>query len=232
MIKKGKKYVPVYEKVYKYKFVKAKGKNKFQRKIVHVRQKLKVPCAKQCVKMAKKKGKLRPVYVVRKKKVLVPRHGVLRKVKKRIRTYAFAKCPKSATSLGTPVTITVLDGSKAKLDFGAFVREAPVTGAGNGLPDHADQRNHRSGPDAGVHRRRLQRAGLLGDPDRQPDERVAEQVEDVDQHRPGQRDRDGDGEHGRASAAGAPQRRSRMQLAVHHDGLHRLGRDVLLEGEA
>jgi hypothetical protein len=133
MIKKGKKYVPVYEKVYKYKFVKAKGKNKFQRKIVHVRQKLKVPCAKQCVKMAKKKGKLRPVYVVRKKKVLVPRHGVLRKVKKRIRTYAFAKCPKSATSLGTPVTITVLDGSKAKLDFGAFVREAPVTGGLKGF---------------------------------------------------------------------------------------------------
>lgn len=134
LIKKGKKYVAVYEKVYKYKFVKSKGKNKFHRKIVHVRQKLKVPCAKQCVKMVKKKGKLRPVYVVIKKKVLVPRRGVLKKVKKRIRTYKFAKCPKkSGTTLGTPVSITLLDGSKANLDFGAFVREAPVTGSLKGF---------------------------------------------------------------------------------------------------
>jgi hypothetical protein len=134
MIQKGKKLVAVYEKVYKYKFVKVKGKNKFQRKIVHVRQKMKVPCAKQCVKMVKKKGKLKPVYVVLKKKVLVPRHGVLRKVKKRIRTYRFAKCKAtSGTSLGTPVSITLLDGSKANLDFGAFQREAPVTGSLKGF---------------------------------------------------------------------------------------------------
>jgi hypothetical protein len=134
MIQKGKKLVAVYERVYKYKFVKTKGTNKFQRKIVKVRQKLKVPCAKQCVKMVKKKGKLKPVYVVLKKKVLRPKHGVLKKVKVRIRTYAFAKCPKNSTStLGTPVSITVLDGSKANLDFGAFQREAPVNGSLKGF---------------------------------------------------------------------------------------------------
>jgi hypothetical protein len=133
-IQKGKKLVPVYEKVYKYKFVKVKGKNKFQRKIVHVRQKLKVPCAKQCVQMVKKKGKLKPVYVVVTRKVLVPRHGVLKKVKKRIRTYKFTKCKaKTNSSLGTPVSITLLDGSKANLDFGAFQREAPVTGSLKGF---------------------------------------------------------------------------------------------------
>jgi hypothetical protein len=135
LIQKGKKLVAVYTRVYKYKFVKVKGSSKFQRKIVHVRQKLKVPCAKQCVKMVKKKGKLKPVYVVLKRKVLVPRHGVLRKVKQRIRTYKFAKCKakQNNTSLGTPVSITLLDGSKANLDFGAFQRSAPVTGSLKGF---------------------------------------------------------------------------------------------------
>jgi hypothetical protein len=135
LIQKGKKLVAVRVKVYKYKFVKVKGSSRFQRKIVHVTQKLKVPCAKQCVKMVKKKGKLKPVYVVLKKRVLVPRHGVLRKVKKRVRTYRFVKCKakKNSSSLGTPVSITVLDGSKANLDFGAFQREAPVTGALKGF---------------------------------------------------------------------------------------------------
>jgi hypothetical protein len=134
MIQKGKKLVAVYEKVYKYKFVKVKGKNKFQRKIVHVKQKMKVPCAKQCVLMKKKKGKNKPVYVVLKKKVLVPKKGVLKTVTKRIRTYKFTKCKgKSSATLGTPVTIKLLDGSKAKLDFGAFQREAPVHGTIKGF---------------------------------------------------------------------------------------------------
>jgi hypothetical protein len=135
MIQKGKKLVAVYEKVYKYKFVKVKGTKRFQRKIVFVRQKLKVPCAKQCVKMVKKKGKLKPVYVVVNRKVLAPKHGVLRKVKKRIRTYRFVKCKakNNGASLGTPVSITLLDGSKANLDFGAFQREAALTGTLKGF---------------------------------------------------------------------------------------------------
>ncbi|HEX4733527.1 MAG TPA: hypothetical protein VH247_03865 [Thermoleophilaceae bacterium] len=134
MIQKGKKLVAVYEKVYKYKFVKTKGSKNFKRKIVHVRQKLRVPCGKQCVVMKKKKGKLKPVYVVLKKKVKVPRRGKLVTVKKRLRTYKFGKCKaKNGSSLGTPVTIKLLPESNAKLDFGAFVRSAPVTGALKGF---------------------------------------------------------------------------------------------------
>lgn len=134
LIQKSKKLVPVFEKVYKYKFVKVKGSKTFKRKIVKVPQKLKVRCVRQCVLMKKKKGKLRPVYVVVKKRVKVPRGGRLVTVKKRIRTYKFTKCrAKSGSTLGTPVTITVLDGSKAILDFGAFQREAPITGSLKGF---------------------------------------------------------------------------------------------------
>jgi hypothetical protein len=134
MIQKGKKLVAVYEKVWKYKFVRVKRSKSFKRKIVHVRQKMKVPCAKQCVLMKKKKGKRKPVYVVVKKKVVVPRHGRLVKVKKRIRTYKFTKCKaKSGSTLGTPVTITVLKDSNAILDFGAFTREAAISGALKGF---------------------------------------------------------------------------------------------------
>src|SRR3954452_23622738 len=134
LIQKGKKLVPVYEKVYKYKFVKQKGSKAFKRKIVKVRQKLKVACSKQCVVMKKKKGKLRPVYKVIKKKVKVPRRGKLVTIKKRVRTYKFGKCKaKNGSSLGTPVTIKMLEDSRAILDFGAFVREAPVTGTLKGF---------------------------------------------------------------------------------------------------
>lgn len=135
LIQKGKKLVAVYTKVYKYKFVKVKGSSRFQRKIVHVKQKLKVPCANQCVKMVKKKKKLKPVYVVLKQRVLVPKHGKLVHVKKRVRTYRFTKCKakQNSSSLGTPVSITLLDGSKANLDFGAFQRVAPITGSLKGF---------------------------------------------------------------------------------------------------
>jgi hypothetical protein len=134
LITKGKKLVAVYEKVYKYKFVKQKGSKAFKRKIVKVRQKMKVACSKQCVVMKKKKGKLRPVYVVVKKKVKVPKRGKLVTVKKRVRTYKFGKCKaKNGSSLGTPVTIKMLEDSRAILDFGAFVREAPVTGTLKGF---------------------------------------------------------------------------------------------------
>src|SRR3954452_4615787 len=44
LILKGKKLVGVYERVYKYKFVKVKGKKSFKRKIVRVKQRLKVSC--------------------------------------------------------------------------------------------------------------------------------------------------------------------------------------------
>lgn len=134
MIQKGKKLVAVYERVYKYKFVKVKGSRRFKRRIVRVRQKMKVPCAKQCVVMKKKKKKLRPVYVVVKKKVKRPKGGRLVTRKLRIRTYKFKACPKkTGASLGTPVTIRILEDSRAILDFGAFQREAPITGSLKGF---------------------------------------------------------------------------------------------------
>jgi hypothetical protein len=135
MIQKGSKFVALYEKVYKYKFVKIKGSKGYKRKIVSVKQKMKVSCTSQCVVMVKKKGKLKPVYVYKTKKVRVPKHGVLRTVKKRLRTYKFGKCPasKNTSSLGTPVNIKLLDGSVAHLDFGAFQRDAPVTGSLKGF---------------------------------------------------------------------------------------------------
>lgn len=133
LIQKGKKLVAVYERVYKYKFVKVKGSKSFQRKIVRVRQKLRIRCVppRRCVTMKKKKGRLRPVYVIVKKKVLVPKRGKLVKVTKRVRTYKFSVCKlkQGGTSLGTPVTISMLDDARAILDFGAFVREAPVRGS-------------------------------------------------------------------------------------------------------
>lgn len=129
LIEKGKKLVAVYEKVYRYKFVKVKGSKSFKRKIVKVRQKMRVGCAKQCVLTKTKKGKRKPVFVVVKKKVVVPRRGRLVTVTQRIRTYKFTKCKaKSGTNLGTPVTINILPESVAVLDFGAFQREAPLSG--------------------------------------------------------------------------------------------------------
>jgi hypothetical protein len=134
MIQKGGKLVAVYERVYKYKFVRVKGSKTFKRKIVNVRQKMKVPCAKQCVATKLKKKKRLPIYVMVKKKIVVPRGGRLVTIKKRVRTYKFAKCKATTgTNLGTPVTITVLDGSKAVLDFGAFTRDAPIAGSLKGF---------------------------------------------------------------------------------------------------
>jgi hypothetical protein len=134
MIQKDSKLVAVYERVYKYKFVRVKGSKSFKRKIVYVRQKMKVPCAKQCVATKKKKKKRLPIYVVVNRKVVVPRHGRLVTIKKRVRTYKFTKCKATTGSnLGTPVTITVLDGSKAVLDFGAFTRDAPIAGSLKGF---------------------------------------------------------------------------------------------------
>jgi hypothetical protein len=133
-IQKGSKLVPVYERVYKYKFVKNKRSKGYSRKIVKVRQKVKVNCGKQCVVTKVKKKKRRPVYVTVKKKVVVKRNGRLVTVTKKVRAYKYAACKvKSGSVLGTPVTITMLPESKAILDFGAFQREAPVSGGLKGF---------------------------------------------------------------------------------------------------
>jgi hypothetical protein len=92
------------------------------------------------VKGKKKKVKVRtgkpytvtvtvPVYKTVKKLVTVKKKNRIVKVKKKVKAYTFQKCPTSSNSAsGTPVKITLLSGSTATLDFGAFVRTAPLKG--------------------------------------------------------------------------------------------------------
>lgn len=133
-IRKGNKLVPVYQKTFVYKYVKEKGTGKFRRVVKRVRRKVKVSCAKQCVVMKKKKGKRRPVYVTKRVKVKIKRGNRILTVKRRKRVYKYGRCPASSTNgLGVPVTINILDGSYANLDFGAFQRQAPVQGTFKGF---------------------------------------------------------------------------------------------------
>jgi len=133
-IRKGNKYVPVYQALYVYKYVRVKGTSKYQRVVKQVRRKVKVSCAKQCVVMKKRKKKLRPVYVVRRVKVKIKRGNRILTVKRKKRVYKYGRCPKiTSNTQGVPVTINVLDGSYALLDFGAFQRKAPVSGTFKGF---------------------------------------------------------------------------------------------------
>src|SRR4051794_14028877 len=132
-IRKGNKLVPVYQKTYVYKFVRT-GPSKYKRVVKRVRRKVKVSCAKQCVVMKKKKVKRRPVYVVKRVKVKIKRGNRILTVKRRKRVYKYGRCPAgSSNSLGVPVRISILDGSYANLDFGAFQRQAPVSGTFKGF---------------------------------------------------------------------------------------------------
>jgi hypothetical protein len=128
-IRKGNKLVPVYQKTYVYKYVRKKGSSAYKRVVKRVRRKVKVSCAKQCVVMKKKKKKNRPVYVTKRVKVKIKRGNRILTVKRRKRVYKYGRCPStSGNTLGVPVTISILDGSYALLDFGAFQRQAPITG--------------------------------------------------------------------------------------------------------
>ena len=132
-IRKGNKLVPVYQKSYVYKYVKT-SPGKYKRVVKRVRRKVKVSCAKQCVVMKKKKGKRRPVYVVKRVKVKIKRGNRILTVKRRKRVYKYGRCPASSSnSLGVPVRISILEGSYANLDFGAFQRQAPVAGTFKGF---------------------------------------------------------------------------------------------------
>ena len=127
------KLVTLYTHVYKYKFVKIKkgaNKGKFKRVIVHPKVAVKVSCAKQCVQVAKKKGKYVNIYSIKKVKVKIKKRGRIVTVKRRKRVYKFGDCKNlpSAESLGTPVKISILTGSYALLDFGSFTRQATITG--------------------------------------------------------------------------------------------------------
>jgi hypothetical protein len=159
-ILKGGKLVDVYERYYKYAYKKIKGTKKYRKAIVRARRKLRTTCSRQCVrtkskkekryhyktvKVGGKKKKVRtgkpyyvkvsqPVYKTVKKTVTVKKKNKLVKVKKKVRVYVFEKCKSTAgNSAGTPVRVTMLNGSVANLDFGAFQRVAPITGTLTGF---------------------------------------------------------------------------------------------------
>jgi PASTA domain-containing protein len=134
------KLVTVFTTTYAYKTVKRGGKR--VRTIVKKKVRLTAPCAKRCVKQKTVNGKLRIVYkkvtkvvvVKRKIKGFVPKGALkykLVKVRKRVSTPVLIKCTASSGSgdiLGTPITITLKEGSFATLDFGTFTRRAPLSG--------------------------------------------------------------------------------------------------------
>jgi hypothetical protein len=138
-ILKGGKYVDLYEKYYKYAFRKIKGTKKYRKVVVAAKRKVKVSCTRACVRTkttTRKKGKHKtvtvkvPIYKTVRKTVAVKKGNRIVKVRKKVRVYTYEKCKATGNSsdAGTPVKVSMLAGSTAKLDFGAFVREAPITG--------------------------------------------------------------------------------------------------------
>jgi hypothetical protein len=159
-IQVGSKLEDVYERYYKYAFKKVKGSKKYKKVIVRSKRKLMVSCTRACVRTKAKKTKKykyktvvrkgkkvkvrtgkpktvtvrQPIYKTVKKTVTVKKGSRLVKVKKKVRVYTYEKCAtKSNSAAGTPVKITMLNDSYATLDFGAFVRKAPITGTLTGF---------------------------------------------------------------------------------------------------
>jgi hypothetical protein len=133
ILTKGK-YVTLFESTYRYKFVRVKkGSKRFKRVIRRVRIAVKVSCAKQCVLYRKKKGKRRPVYSIKRVSVKAKRGGKIVTVKKRRRVYRYTVCKLTGDEAGVPVTIDVLAGSYALLDFGSFQRKTNVRGQFKGF---------------------------------------------------------------------------------------------------
>ena len=130
----------VYETSYAYKTVRRRGKR--VRTIVKKKRAMTAPCNKRCVKQRTVGGKLRTVYTRKTKVVIVKRRikgrvkkGALRyklvRVRKRVRVPVLTKCTAGGAGgdvLGTPIKITLREGSFATLDFGAFTRRANLTG--------------------------------------------------------------------------------------------------------
>ncbi|MFL5827711.1 MAG: hypothetical protein ACJ76V_14395 [Thermoleophilaceae bacterium] len=125
----------VYVRTYAYRFKKKGGKK--VRTIVRVKKAMRAACTKHCVKQVTKNGKVRTVYVTRSVAVLVKKGNKLVKRKRKMKMPALAKCPSTSgeTVIGTPIKIKLLSGnpdtgsgSFAKLDFGAFTRDAALSG--------------------------------------------------------------------------------------------------------
>jgi hypothetical protein len=159
-ILKSGKLADVYERYYKYAYKKIKRTKKYRKVVVAAKRKLMVSCTRACVRTQTKKvkrykyktvvrkgrkvkvrtGKPKtvkvtvPIYKTVKKTVTVKKGNKIVKVKKKVKTYTYEKCKTTGdSSAGAPVKVTLLDGSYATLDFGAFVRQAPITGSLTGL---------------------------------------------------------------------------------------------------
>ncbi|HEY6759541.1 MAG TPA: hypothetical protein VI318_08630, partial [Baekduia sp.] len=160
-ILKSGKYVDLYEKYYKYAYKKIKGSKKYRKVVVSAKRKVKVSCTRACVRTKTKtekkykyktvvrkgkKVKVRtgkpktvkvqvPIYKTVKKTVSVKKGNRIVKVKKKVRVYTYEKCKSTGNSsdAGTPVKVAMLAGSYANLDFGAFQRQAPITGSLTGF---------------------------------------------------------------------------------------------------
>jgi hypothetical protein len=159
-ILKSGKLTTVYERYYKYAYKKIKGTKKYRKVVVSAKRRLMVSCSRACVRTKTKttkrykyktvvrKGKkvkvrvgkpttvkvTQPIYKSVKKTVSVKKGNRIVKVKKKVRVYTYEKCKVSNnSSAGTPVKVTLLPGSVANLDFGAFQRTAPITGTLTGL---------------------------------------------------------------------------------------------------
>jgi hypothetical protein len=123
---------PVYTHTYVYKFVKRNGVR--TRVIRRVRVKMRARCSKACVKTKRRGLRIVTVFKKRKIKVKIVRHNRIVTVKRKRKVPVLVACPKnrSNTVLGTPVTITLLPGSTADLDFQAFTRTTGLSGSVKG----------------------------------------------------------------------------------------------------
>lgn len=123
----------VYVRTYAYRYVRRHGKR--VRTIVRVRRAMRAKCTAHCIKQKVSGGRVRTVYVVRKVSVLVKKGRRLVRRRRRMKVPALTRCPKTSggTVLGTPVKLELdPDQSFATLDFGAFTRDAPLSGTISG----------------------------------------------------------------------------------------------------
>ncbi len=124
----------VYTHTYVYKFVKRHGVR--VRVIRRVRVKMRAHCTKACVKTKVRGLRLVTVYRKRRVRVRIIRHGRIVSVIRKRKVPVLVACPKNkngTTVLGTPVTITLLQGSTATLDFQAFTRTTDLSGTVKGF---------------------------------------------------------------------------------------------------
>jgi hypothetical protein len=119
---------------YRYKYRRVKG-GRFKRTIVRVKVAKKIACSKQCVQVKKVKKKYVSIYSIKKVKVKIKKRGRIVTAKRRQKVYRFGSCKNlpSAEDLGVPAKVTILAGSYALLDFGAFTRQAPISGVLRGF---------------------------------------------------------------------------------------------------